>query len=53
MKKICCIVNPESGLKNSIKVYYEAKNYFETIVREYFNDPTLYLLNWLNEHERK
>tara|TARA_B100001769_G_scaffold235754_1_gene200274 strand:- start:674 stop:1564 length:891 start_codon:yes stop_codon:yes gene_type:complete len=30
MKKICCIVNPVSGLKKSLKVYYEAKNYFET-----------------------
>ena len=29
MKKICCIVNPVSGLKKSLKVYYEAKNYFE------------------------
>ena len=25
MKKICCIVNPVSGLKKSLKVYYEAK----------------------------
>ena len=31
----------------------QAKLYFETIVREYFNDPTLYFLNWLEEHERK
>ena len=30
MKKICCIVNPKSGLKKSLKVYNEAKNYFET-----------------------
>ena len=29
MKKISCIVNPASGLKKSLKVYYEAKNYFE------------------------
>ena len=29
MKKICCIVNPVSGLKKSLKVYYEAKNHFE------------------------
>ena len=29
MKKICCIVNPVSGLKKSLKVYYESKNYFE------------------------
>ena len=29
MKKICCIVNPISGLKKSLKVYYEAKNHFE------------------------
>ena len=29
MKNICCIVNPVSGLKKSLKVYYEAKNYFE------------------------
>ena len=29
MKKICCIVNPKSGLKKSLKVYNEAKNYFE------------------------
>ena len=29
MKNICCIVNPVSGLKKSLKVYYEAKNLFE------------------------
>ena len=29
MKNICCIVNPVRGLKKSLKVYYEAKNYFE------------------------
>ena len=29
MKKVCCIVNPVSGLKKSLKVYYEAKNHFE------------------------
>ena len=29
MKKICCIVNPVSGLKKSLKVYYESKNHFE------------------------
>ena len=29
MKNICCIVNPVSGLKKSLKVYYEAKNHFE------------------------
>ena len=29
MKNICCIVNPVSGLKKSLKVYYEVKNYFE------------------------
>ena len=29
MKKICCIVNPVSGLKKSLKVYYKAKNYFD------------------------
>ena len=29
MRKICCIVNPVSGLKKSLKVYYEAKNHFE------------------------
>ena len=29
MKKICCIVNPVSGLKKSLKVYYKAKNHFE------------------------
>ena len=29
MKKICCIVNPVSGLNKSLKVYYEAKKYFE------------------------
>ena len=28
-EKICCIVNPVSGLKKSLKVYYEAKNHFE------------------------
>jgi hypothetical protein len=30
----------------------QAKEYFETIVRNYFDDPTLYLLRWLEEHER-
>ena len=25
----------------------QAKAYFETIVREYFDDPTLYFLKWL------
>ena len=29
MKKICCIVNPISGLKKSLKVYYKAKKYFK------------------------
>ena len=29
MKKVCCIVNPVSGLKKSLKVYYEVKNHFE------------------------
>ena len=29
MKKICCIVNPVSGLKKPLKVYDEAKNHFE------------------------
>ena len=29
MKNVCCIVNPVSGLKKSLKVYYEAKNHFE------------------------
>ena len=29
MRKICCIVNPVSGLKESLKVYYEAKKHFE------------------------
>ena len=29
MKKVCCIVNPVSGLKKSLKVYYEVKNRFE------------------------
>ena len=29
MKNILCIVNPVSGLKKSLKVYYEAKNHFE------------------------
>ena len=27
----------------------EGKKYFETIVREYFEDPTLYFLNWLEK----
>ena len=32
----------------------KAKNYFETIVRNYFDDPTLYFLNWLGrKNERK
>ena len=31
-----------------------AKNYFESIVRDYFNDPTFYFLNWLeNKNVRK
>ena len=29
MKNICCIVNPVSGLKKSLKVFNEAKNLFE------------------------
>ena len=29
------------------------KRYFETIVREYFSDPTLYFLNWLKEKNEK
>ena len=30
------------------------KQYFETIVREYFDDPTLYFIKWLEDkHERK
>ena len=27
----------------------QAKEYFETIVREYFEDPTLYFFNWLEK----
>ena len=27
----------------------QAKRYFETIVREYFEDPTAYLLNWMDK----
>ena len=31
----------------------DAKKYFETTVREYFADPTLYFLNWLERKNEK
>lgn len=30
MKKVCCIVNPVSGLKKSLKAFYKAKKSFNT-----------------------
>ena len=30
-----------------------ARVYFDTVVREYFADPTLYFLKWMNSNERK
>lgn len=29
-----------------------ARNYFDNTIREYFNDPTLYFLEWLKDYER-
>ena len=51
-------IDPKYILKELEKIYNtpieeleikasKAKEYFETIVREYFDDPTLYFLNWL------
>ena len=50
MKKICCIVNPVSGLKKSLKVYYEAKNHFEKFssISSKFLDIKLTYLGCLN-----
>ena len=44
MKKVCCIVNPVSGLKKSLKVYYEAKNHFE----EYKFNTSLFVSKYPN-----
>jgi hypothetical protein len=30
-----------------------ARNYFDVVIREYFRDPTLYFLNWLNNDVSK
>ena len=53
-------INPKHVLEEMTKIYNtpledmreranEGKKYFETIVREYFEDPTLYFLNWLEK----
>ena len=39
----------EGSLDDMKKKADAAKVYFETIVREYFEDPTLYFLNWLEK----
>jgi len=30
-----------------------ARNYFDVVIKKYFEDPTLYFLNWLNKNESK
>jgi hypothetical protein len=27
-----------------------AKNYFDTVIKEYFKDPTLFFINWLKRN---
>ena len=44
MKKVCCIVNPVSGLKKSLKVFYEAK---ESFISAHF-DITLFVSEYPN-----
>ena len=44
MKKVCCIVNPVSGLKKSLKVFYEAK---KTLENSHF-EVTLFVSKYPN-----
>lgn len=53
-------ISPEDMANELVKVYNTdidelkergkaAREYFDTVIRKYFEDPTLYFINWLEE----